>query len=348
MLETIREYARELLEAGGDSGAVRRRHADHYLRLGEAAYAGWRSDSWLTWSRRLDEEHDNLRAALDFLQEVDSAGYLQLAGALGWFWAWRPPFVEASRRLEDALSTAVEDGRLTARALRSLAVLDSFAGQYATAESRLERAIDLWRTVGDEVERMETRNDLGKVIYTAGDTSRALHVYEGNLELARSLGQQSLVKDALRGVCQLLLATGQFERAEPLAQELQDDHYLADCAMHRQDYTLAARHYARQIEKWLLTADVLSQTFDVLGFAMAIAGLGRDEDALRLEAAVDTTWEELGIAARPRVLESWRERDLGAARARLGEPRASVVFQEGQAMTWDQAIELALKESSSP
>ena len=169
-------------------------------------------------------------------------------------------------------------------------------------------------------------------------------MYEQNLELARSLGQQSLVATSLGGVCQLLLATGQFERAEPLAEELQNDHYLADCAMHRRDYTLAARHYSRQLEAWIRDGDVVGQTFQVLGFAMALAGLGRDEDALRLEAAIDATWEELGVAARPRVVETWRERDLGAARARLGEPRASAASEEGRSMTWEQAVELALRE----
>ena len=53
-------------------------------------------------------------------------------------------------------------------------------------------------------------------------------------------------------------------------------------------------------------------------------------------------WEELGIATRPRVLEAWRERDLGAARARLGEPRATAALEEGRAMAWEQAVELAL------
>jgi predicted ATPase/class 3 adenylate cyclase len=341
MLQTIREYARELLDDGGDSDMVRRRHAEHYLRLAEAGYAA-RSEPGPTWTRRLNEEHDNLRAALDHLQARSPAGYLELAGALGWFWAGRSQLAEASRRLEDALALPAQDARPTARAMRSLAVLDSYAGRYAVALTLLEQAIELWRTVADELELIETRNARGMVLYRSGDTSEALQVFEENLGLARSLGQPSLVTDSLSGVCQLLLATGQFERAEPLAQELADDHYLADCAMHRRDYALAKGHYARKVEAWLVTGDVVGQTFDVLGLAMATAGLGRDEDALRLEAAIDAEWKELGIAARPRVLERWRERDLGAARVRLGELRATAAAEEGRRMTWEQALDLAL------
>jgi predicted ATPase len=345
MLQTIREYARELLEQGGERELVRRRHAEHYIGLAEAAYAE-RSDLGPAWSQRLDEEHDNLRSALDFLREVDSVAYLQLAGALGWFWAKRPPYAEASRRLEDALGARAEDGRLTARALHFFAVLESYSGSYAAAERHLRLAIEMWGALRDECELLGARNELGMVLYRGGDSLQALEMYEQNLELARSLGMQSVIATSLLGVCQLLLATGQFERAEPLAEELQDDHYLADCAMHRRDYTVAARHYLRALEPWIRDGDVVSQTFQVLGFAMALAGLGRDEDALRLEGAIDATWEELGVAVRPRVVETWRERDLGGARARLGEPRASAVLEEGRTMRWDAAVELVRREES--
>ena len=60
-------------------------------------------------------------------------------------------------------------------------------------------------------------------------------------------------------------------------------------------------------------------------------------------------WLGASLALLP-FFGAWRERDLGAARARLGEPRATTAFDEGRAMTWDQAIELALgkKSDTSP
>ena len=86
----------------------------------------------------------------------------------------------------------------------------------------------------------------------------------------------------------------------------------------------------------------MQQTIEILGLAFTAAGLGRDEEALRLEGAVEAKWKELGVDHAPPLSEAWRERDLGPARSRLGEARAKAVFDEGQAMTWDQAIELAL------
>jgi len=72
---------------------------------------------------------------------------------------------------------------------------------------------------------------------------------------------------------------------------------------------------------------------------MIAGALGRDEDAVRLDGAVDARWEELGIGFRPQIIESWRERDLGAAQARLGDARASTLYEEGRAMGWDHAVE---------
>ena len=86
----------------------------------------------------------------------------------------------------------------------------------------------------------------------------------------------------------------------------------------------------------------MQQTIEILGLAFAAAGLGRDEEALRLEGAVDAKWKELGVDHAPPLSEAWRKRDLVPAHARLGEPQATMAFDEGRAMTWDQAIELAL------
>ena len=357
MLETIREYAHELLEGSDEADAMRRRHADHYLALGELAYTE-RFDRGLTWVRRLGAEHDNLRAALDDLQGRDPLRALHLAGALGWFWLARSHFAEGIRRLEDALASPAEDGPRTARALTSLGMIDT---DETDPLSRNEQAIELWLELGDETELATARDGLGWALYMCGEKSRALHVFEQNLELTRRLGHRALVNRSIAGVCQLLVATGEFERAEPLALELHastrdsedvqnmvsGDHYLSDCAMDRRDYTLAEEHRLRALETALRIGDVMQQTIEVLGLAFTAAGLGRDEDALRLEGAIDAKWQELGVSHAPPLSEAWRERDLVPARARLGEPRASAVFDEGRAMTWDEAVEFALGKKSA-
>jgi hypothetical protein len=127
------------------------------------------------------------------------------------------------------------------------------------------------------------------------------------------------------------------------------DHFLADCAMDRRDYTLAERHRLSALETSLRSDNVMQQTIEIHGLALTAAGLGRDEDALRLEGAVNAKYAELGVvSALLQFYADWYERDLGAARARLGEARADAAFGEGQAMSWDQAIELALSSEVAP
>jgi predicted ATPase/class 3 adenylate cyclase len=352
MLETIREYANELLEQGSETDAVRDRHAVHYLALTELAY-GERFDRGLTWVRRLEAEHDNLRAALDYLADHDSLRYLRLVGALGWFWLARSHFAEATRRLEDALASSTENGPLTARAQTSLGLIEVDA---SAPLSRHEDAIERWRRLGNETELVVAREGLGWALYMNGEKSRALQAFEENLELARRLDHRALVNRSIAGVCQLLVATGDFERAEPLAIELQastrdsedvgcmvsGDHYLADCAMHRRDYILAEQHRLSALETSLAIGDVMQQTIEILGLAFTAAGLGRDEDAIRLEGAVYAKWKEFGVDHAPPLSEAWRKRDLVPAHDRLGQPRATTAFDEGRAMTWDQAVDFAL------
>jgi predicted ATPase len=341
MLQTIREYARDHLDNSGEAGGIHSRHAEHYLALAEVAYED-RFDSDTAWVHRLDPERDNFRAALDHLQVGAPTQYLQLTGALGPFWVTRGQYVEGARRLEDALASPIEEGLLTARALTYLGSIEAVRGRFDVAVSRLEQAIEQWQALGDATRLLEARYELGFSLYRAGEKTRALELFEQDLELARTLGHQGLISLLLSGVCQALLGTGQFERAEPLARELEDDHFLSDCAMHRRDYVLAEQHRLRALESALAIGAESSAATEIFGLAMAVAGLGRDEDAVRLEGAAEAKWDELGQVARPPVLMTWRERDLGAARARLGEPRATAAFEEGRAMAWEQAVDLAL------
>src|SRR2546425_6729948 len=81
MLETIREYATERLEASGMADELRRRHAEHFLPLAEEAEPHLRRDS-AEWADRLEREHDNLRAALDWGEGTGGSELgLRLAGA---------------------------------------------------------------------------------------------------------------------------------------------------------------------------------------------------------------------------------------------------------------------------
>jgi predicted ATPase len=106
MLETIREYGLEQLEAHDEAEEARRDHAAHYLALAEEAQPEMQGPEQATWIGRLEREHDNLLAALRWTQARGQAETaLRLAAALGRFWLMRGYLTEGRAWLDGALAT---------------------------------------------------------------------------------------------------------------------------------------------------------------------------------------------------------------------------------------------------
>jgi predicted ATPase/class 3 adenylate cyclase len=356
MLDTIAEYARERLEhAGGDE--LRRRHGDYYAAIAEAAY-DHRFDAEAEWSARLDADHDNLRAALDWLAVHDADAALELAGALGWFWLSRGLLEEGCRRLSEALSASDDAGRSRARALTAAGALNARHGKVEAGREQLEEALLRWRELGDRDELASALDSLAwPLIYDAGDEAAALASFEEALEIRRELGDSAGETRALVGVAQVLVAMGEVERAETISYELLeragDDprtehfayHFLADCALVRGDTVEAEQRYRQSLRAALPLGDVIETSFEVQGVAMAVAGNGDPQKALRLAASVEALWESLGISISIVFWVGLLDRYLGPAREQLGAD-AETVWADGRALDFDDAVELALFESS--
>ncbi len=110
MLETIREYAHERLATGHELAETSRRHANYCLGFAETVEPHLRSKEQLAWFGRLEREHDNLRAALDWLiarREIEAA--LRMGAALAWFWYRRGRAREGQERLVALLAAVGVD-----------------------------------------------------------------------------------------------------------------------------------------------------------------------------------------------------------------------------------------------
>jgi excisionase family DNA binding protein len=153
MLETIREYGLAELQARGESAPARQRHAEYFLAFAEASEQKLRSTEQSHQLARLEAEHDNLRAALDwFLHEPDGADKaLRLAGALHWFWFLHDHYSEGRRWLEEALAQSAEEKPSLARvkALAGAGLLAFSLADYAAAREWLRQSITLGRPLGD-------------------------------------------------------------------------------------------------------------------------------------------------------------------------------------------------------
>ena len=150
MLETIREYALEQLEASGEAVALGHRHAAYYRALAEAAEPELRSAQQATWGKRLEAEHHNLRAALRWcVAQGDVEQGLRLGGALWRFWGFCGHALEGRTLLAELL--ALGGGGAMPRAKASLGAgwLADMDHDRDVAAVLFEQSAALYREVGD-------------------------------------------------------------------------------------------------------------------------------------------------------------------------------------------------------
>ena len=354
MLETIRDYGLERLAESGEEETFRTRHAAEFARLAEAAYQ-LRDQAEAEWSSRLDRDHDDLRAALDWLSKTDPDAAVELAGALGWFWFARGYLVEGDARLRAALDASAANGRVRARALAASGSLAARIGMVDEGRLRLEEAVTRWKELGDQEETAAALEALGWLFfYDAGQNEVALAAFEEARSIRHALGDRAGETRALVGVCQVLVALDD-ERAEPLAHELlergEDDvrtrhfaiHFLADCALLRGDCAEAEVRYRQSLRDALDLGDVIETSVEVQGVAMAKAGQGESALGIELAAAVEALWRSLGTDLHVDFWDRLLERYLGNARTALGQA-AETARTRGLELPFDDAVERALQD----
>jgi predicted ATPase/transcriptional regulator with XRE-family HTH domain len=182
LLETIREYAGGKLRDADEAETAQARHCDWFLRFAEQAAPQLHAAEQLDWLARLETEHDNLRAALDWcLAEPDEAqAGLRLAGALEEFWRIRGHLSEGRGRLAAALVRpgAEAPTAARARALRGIGRLAFFQGDVGPARAAIEESIALWRALGDDLGLAHTLYELQDMWHIQGEKMQVEYVEE--------------------------------------------------------------------------------------------------------------------------------------------------------------------------
>jgi predicted ATPase/class 3 adenylate cyclase len=223
MLETIREYALERLDASGEAEAVRRRQAEYFLRLAEEAQPQLDGPNQAMWLERLEGEHDNLRMALAWSQEPAGSAEtgLRLATALEGFWYRRGYLREGRAWLVAALAQPGVAAPSLARA-RALGIAGWWAnvqGDDGAARAYHDECLALYRALGDRRGTAQTLATLGVIACAGGDYAQAAMHCEESLALYRELGDRYGSAHVLQWVGTIARDQGDYVRAIPLFAE---------------------------------------------------------------------------------------------------------------------------------
>lgn len=362
MLETIREYARERLGKAAEEDKLRTHHLEFFLQMVEEVGPKLEGPQQKVLLDRLEAEIDNLRAAMDWaLENQEMITALRFAGAFPRFWFIRAHHNEGVERLrtildrpdamrptsarlkalnaylfmiwpsgqvteiqprgEEALALGIqlEDRRNSAFALLWLGVGATAQGDYSLARSYLEQSLEIWRELGERTYVAWSFVFLGEVALLQGDTSRARELYLQSVPLLSEAQDYAFLAIPLRRLGQLAMSQGDLPKATAFIQEslqhnwkVQDYKGIGACLV-----ALADLHLAQ----------------------------GKTERAINLLAAADAVLEFIRTPFLA-VDQHQYEQNVSQLRKQLNSSTFEKAWREGHAMTFEQAVEFAMKNFS--
>jgi len=368
LLETVRQYARDRLLERGEGTQWRDRHLTCFTELAEEAEPCLRGSEEQKWLERLETEHDNFRAALEWSQGPSSESDptttanavlgLRMAGCLMLFWLNRGHLAEGRDWLDRASSKRLVDNlEVRAKALYGAGAIAVGQWDHLAARSFLEEALELWREAGDRSGIAASLCSLGNLALGQADYSVARLYYEESLATSRELGNKQGVVSALNNLACLELAQDDHARATTTLQEclaLSRDlgHQtaiagalasLGRLAKLRGDYADARKLWSESLKIYLELGSINSIPNLLDDFADLHAILGEPGRGSHLWGAAERLRERTGGSASPQH-RAQREQAIVRARDALGdEGPFDAAWQAGREMTMEQAIELALE-----
>jgi predicted ATPase/DNA-binding SARP family transcriptional activator len=312
LLEVVREYAAERL---GDDAEPKVRHARHFTALAEAAEQGLSGRDQGEWLVRLDAEHDNLRAALDWLAAcADPAGELRLAVALARFWYVRGHVGEGLARLLHALERApASAGATVAKALRSASALALIQGDYALARDLVERSLALYRSLGDRLGAARSLSNLGAILHAQGELELAAATLDGCLRDCEELDDARLVALARNNRGDVALSQRDFDTAathfESSLDVLRALGDTSNIARGLYNLGVVAAEQGRVVVAQELLGEGIALSHELgdnedvawclIGLAAVAAETQRPEAGAQMLGAMESLLERIGAARKP-------------------------------------------------
>jgi predicted ATPase/DNA-binding SARP family transcriptional activator len=362
MLETIREYASERLEASGDADELRRRHAADVRALAERAEPELQGPEQALWFARLESEHANVRAALAWALEQDPETALRTAGAAWRWWFvcghWEEGETWLVRALEAAPGAPAE---ARASALAGAGTLARNRGETGVAIERLSEAVALRRQLGDRRGVAASTNNLANALFSTGDLAGARALYEESLVLQRELGLTFGIPSVLTNLGLIAVVEGDDARARELYEDGLEAAYASGqdtsiaitscnlgvvalrCGEDERARTLFTESMAR-FRRLGMTQGIANTLDGFSGVALDRGDLAR---AARLMSAGQRLRTSIGAS-----LDAWDQPEfdkrVATVVAGLGDEEFARAWAEGEQLPLEALVEDALAIEPAP
>lgn len=238
MLETIREYAAEQLATTDQADEMAHRHAHCFLAFAESAAPHLSGPHQVEWLDRLERDHPNLHAALDWAVERGEAEIaLRLGGALFLFWYKQGRLIEGRSWLKRALALPAAltvAPSVRQNALHGASVLAWSHADFVQAQHLAEESHALAGDIGDRAAIATALHVLANVATDTSDYPRAIALHEQTLALRRDLGDKAGIASSLNNLGRIAYYRGAaaqavkyYEESLALQRELGDQFGIA-------------------------------------------------------------------------------------------------------------------------
>jgi tetratricopeptide (TPR) repeat protein len=368
MLETIREFGLEQLEAGGETSPMRQRHRDYFLALAERVSAELRGPRQAELFDGLAVEHDNLRSAFEWsTTEADGVGACaRLAECLAWFWVVRGHLGEWRERVERLIARAPAPEPDRATILSAAGYLAERQADYRAAQPLLEEALRLWRVLEDDRGVATVLWSLRVVVASHGDVARGsalLHecadlFRRGAAELPREAVIAGYQESPIGALAFLAQQQGDYDAARTLYDEdlalsraWGDSHGVANAlrglgslACNQRDIERATDFFKQSLRRFYDLRDVPCIGINTSWLAVIASAEDRGDRAAQLFAAAELLQQRSGVNL-PAHVRADHDRRKAQVRSVLGEVAFEAARSKGASMTLDEAVALALDQT---
>lgn len=358
LLETVRQYALERLNASPEGQETRRRHAGYFAALAAEAEPHLTLPTRPVWLARLTPELDNLREALAWTRDHDADAHVALVGRLWWFWFSTRHWAEGGRWIADALTLPVAQvpGRPRAALLFAHGALLTLRAHTDEPRRLLEEAVRLAEDAGDARLASYARNYLGMTwagegraeamtLCRAAEAWFRAHDDLYGLRLALLLQGSAamgagLLEEAKRLNLEGVRVARQFGLGRELAIALQN---LAAVHLRSGEYPEARRLVLEALEASGRDPSYFFIAIGIAYLAEATGHVGDPVGAARLFGCADALADTLGMSFFKQDRDRW-DAAIPAFRGAAGTAVFDAARAAGRRLSWDQVVAEALAE----